>query len=282
MMTGMKRMKPPNLCTFKLIFVLSFIVAGLAGESFAEVEVAILPAENVVAPGATFDVEFTVNGTGSGFNGFDLFVGYDPTLLTLIAQQAIEQQGPLMKEACDNTPFHVFQVASDSTKLSVTYVLMCAGVSVTGPGVVYRLRFQAGLTEGTTQLELLEGTNFYNAGIIVSPLVTENAVVDIVSGTNTPPEPVETGLNLRAAPNPFNPQTVVSFDLPRPGVASLTIYATNGHKVVTLMDDFLGSGLHRVPWNGRDQNGRAVASGIYRVRLEAVGLSEMRSVALVK
>lgn len=282
MMTGMKRILTPNLCIFNGIFVLLSIVVCFAGESFAEIEVAILPAENAVAPGATFDVEFTVTDAGSGFNGFDLFVGYDPTLLTFIPQQATAQQGPLMQEACDNTPFHVFQVAPDSTKLSVTYVLLCAGVSVTDPGVVYRLRFQAGPAEGTTQLELLEGTNFYNAGIIVSPLVTENAVVDIVSGTNTPPEPVETGLNLKTAPNPFNPQTVVSFDLPRPGVASLTIYATNGSKIITLMDDFLNSGLHRVPWNGRDQNGRTVASGIYRVRLEAVGLSEMRSVALIK
>jgi len=282
MMTEMKLKKTSALCTFRWIFVLLSIVVCFAGEGLADVRVAILPATNVVAPGATFDVEFSVTEAGSGFNGFDLFVGYDPAVLTFISQPAISQQGPLMQEACENTPFHVFQIAPDSTSLSVTYVLLCAGVSVSGPGVVYRLRFQAGSTEDTTQLKLLEGTSFYNAGIIISPLVTEDAVVDIVSGTSTPPEPVETGLNLRAAPNPFNPQTVVSFDLPRPGVASLTIYATNGRKVITLMDDFLNSGLHRVPWNGQDQSGRQVASGIYRVRLEAVGLSELRSVALVK
>lgn len=263
-------------------FAILVVAALCSSVATASVHLAILPAASAVQSGSEFDVELTVTEAGTEFNGFDAYVEFDPAVLTFIQLPAVSQQGPLMQEACGNSPFHNFQIAPDSTSVSVNYVLLCAGVSVTGPGVIYRLRFRAEAESGTTHLRLLEGTSFYNAGVRILPLVIDDAVVNIGSGTDVPPEPVETSLNLRAAPNPFNPQTVVYFDVPRSGPVSLMIYAIDGHRVVTLIDTFLVDGPHNVPWNGRDQNGQQVAAGIYRLRLEAAGLSEMRSVALVK
>lgn len=68
-------------------------------------------------------------------------------------------------------------------------------------------------------------------------------------------------------PNPFNPSTTISFSLPESGQASLAIYNASGQKVRELASGTLTAGRHSVVWDGRDQNGNTVSSGIYISRL---------------
>jgi Tol biopolymer transport system component len=68
-------------------------------------------------------------------------------------------------------------------------------------------------------------------------------------------------------PNPFNPSTTISFTLPETGLASLVIYNATGQKVRELASGILSVGKHSVLWDGRDQNGRAISSGVYISRL---------------
>jgi len=68
-------------------------------------------------------------------------------------------------------------------------------------------------------------------------------------------------------PNPFNPTTTISFQMNKPGKAEIAIYNVRGQKVRTLMNDNLTSGRHDIQWNGKNDRGREVASGIYFVRL---------------
>ncbi len=70
-----------------------------------------------------------------------------------------------------------------------------------------------------------------------------------------------------ATPNPFNPRTTLSFDLPRDGRAQLTLYDLRGRKVVTLVDRHLTAGAHRAVWQGTDDHGRSAPSGVYLARL---------------
>ncbi len=72
-------------------------------------------------------------------------------------------------------------------------------------------------------------------------------------------------------PNPFNPETVIPFALPEAADVRLTIYNVLGQQVSHLVDDRLTAGCHRVAWDGRDEYGRQVASGLYFVRMQAVG-----------
>ncbi len=70
-------------------------------------------------------------------------------------------------------------------------------------------------------------------------------------------------------PNPFNGRTVIEFAIHRGGQrkVSIDVYDILGRRVKTVFSGTAGPGLHRVVWNGDDQNGRAVASGVYLYRV---------------
>ncbi len=69
------------------------------------------------------------------------------------------------------------------------------------------------------------------------------------------------------APNPFNSQTVLSYSLPEPGLARLEVFALTGQRVAVLHQGHHSAGIHRLHWDGRDHQGRPLASGIYLYRL---------------
>lgn len=70
-------------------------------------------------------------------------------------------------------------------------------------------------------------------------------------------------------PNPFNPSTAVHFDLGQAGTASLKIYDVRGRLVRTLVNAPVGAGRHQVTWDGRNDAGRPVASGVYLLEMSA-------------
>jgi len=85
-----------------------------------------------------------------------------------------------------------------------------------------------------------------------------------------------------AYPNPFNPSTTVTWELPRAADASVRVFDVNGRQVATLADGPADAGLHRTMWNGLDASGYLVPAGVYIVRLEAEGAAESRKIVLVK
>ena len=87
---------------------------------------------------------------------------------------------------------------------------------------------------------------------------------------------------LTAAPNPFNPRTELAFALASPVDAVLTIHDVRGRLVRRLLDRPLPAGRHAVRWDGRDDRGRAMASGVYLARLEAAGTVRERKLTLVR
>ena len=72
------------------------------------------------------------------------------------------------------------------------------------------------------------------------------------------------------APNPFNSQTVLAYFLPAPSSAHLEVFTLTGQRVAVLHQGLQQAGYHRLHWNGRDDAGRPVASGMYLYRLVTV------------
>jgi hypothetical protein len=83
-------------------------------------------------------------------------------------------------------------------------------------------------------------------------------------------------------PNPFNPATTIAFAIPRTSYVHLVVFNLLGQRVLTLVDDVLPPGRREIEWNGRDENGRVVSSGIYFYRLSSDEFSETRKMVLMK
>lgn len=81
--------------------------------------------------------------------------------------------------------------------------------------------------------------------------------------------PLQHDAALWAAPNPFNPITVVHFDVPQAGHVRLDIFDARGAHVATLVDHELRAGMFRATWNAVDDHGAPVGSGVYFARLNA-------------
>lgn len=76
---------------------------------------------------------------------------------------------------------------------------------------------------------------------------------------------------LAAYPNPFNPSTQIRFEMPEKEFMTLRIYNLQGRLVRELLHELRAAGVHTIRWNGRDDHGVAVTSGVYFIRFESAG-----------
>ena len=84
------------------------------------------------------------------------------------------------------------------------------------------------------------------------------------------------------APNPFNGGTVISWFQLQPGLARLEVYALNGQRVAVLQEGSRKAGQHRLRWDGRDERGRPLASGVYVYRLVTAETVHTRKLTLLR
>jgi hypothetical protein len=126
---------------------------------------------------------------------------------------------------------------------------------------VVNLRATGGPDPGLYDAELHIVSNDPTTGDFVVPIT-----IEVMTGTDAPaveaPRPNATALH-PAAPNPFRGQTVVRYDLPRPGRVSLRIYDVSGRLISTLVDGHVDPGYQSVIWDGRDTEGNRVSAGVY-------------------
>jgi len=113
-----------------------------------------------------------------------------------------------------------------------------------------------------------------NRGPLAPILTPEDPLSDI------PDTPVATVS--QNYPNPFNPQTKIDFTVTHDERVRVVIYDQTGKQVKVLVDQLYDTGTWSVNWDGRDQNGQAVASGIYFVRLNSASLNDVKKMVLVR
>ena len=123
-----------------------------------------------------------------------------------------------------------------------------------------------------------EGLPGYFDNIVVKPLET---VVSVEEEEIIKLQPKEFALN-QNYPNPFNPTTNISYQLQNNSSVSLVIYDVLGRKIKTLVSEQQSPGYYSVMWNGRNEMGIKVNSGVYVYTLKAGQLLESRKMLLMK
>jgi len=127
--------------------------------------------------------------------------------------------------------------------------------------------------EGDGRLELVE------AILVGTDGEKLNVAINSIDKITTLPGKYELEANI---PNPFNPDTRISYSLPQAGQVSLEIFNIMGQKVATLVDEYQEAGRYTVTWDSRNDEGRQVSSGIYLYRLKAGDFVQTRKMVLMK
>jgi hypothetical protein len=106
-------------------------------------------------------------------------------------------------------------------------------------------------------------------------------IVNIVSDFDIENIPTITAL-IGNFPNPFNPETIIRFSLGNNEHVSIEVYNIRGQKVRSLVNDYMSTGTHQVLWNGTDDYGQTVGSGIYLYVMRAGDYHSTQRMILMK
>ena len=106
-------------------------------------------------------------------------------------------------------------------------------------------------------------------------------VISITSESDNTITPAVTALKGNY-PNPFNPETTISFDLAKDSFVNIEIFNIKGQKVKTLISEQYKAGNHNVIWNGIDDNGRNVSSGVYFYKMSTENYNSINKMILMK
>jgi flagellar hook assembly protein FlgD len=83
-------------------------------------------------------------------------------------------------------------------------------------------------------------------------------------------------------PNPFNPTTTIKYQLPQDSKVTLTIYNTLGQVVRTLVNEDAKAGYYQMQWDGRNDAGTSVSTGMYIYRISAGNFTAVKKMTLMK
>ncbi len=110
-----------------------------------------------------------------------------------------------------------------------------------------------------------------------------SATLPFVARPTPAPPPLPTAFRLgQNYPNPFNQTTIIELDLPHTGKITLDVLNILGQKVATIADREFFAGFQRISWDGKDQRGDDLASGVYFYRLRMENFSQTRRMVILK
>ena len=117
--------------------------------------------------------------------------------------------------------------------------------------------------------------------VFSSPIEVELTTPEVINENDNTETLLKTELKGNY-PNPFNPSTNISFTLSAEVDLRIDIYNIKGQKILALVDDIYPAGSHSVVWNGTDDRGYSVSSGIYFYKMTAGGVQEIRRMVMMK
>lgn len=163
--------------------------------------------------------------------------------------------------------------ASDADGNYLYYSWWLNGVMVAPSGTEFNLRYKASLPSRSRLVVRVSDGLF-----IVEHVWTLDIQSSVAESAGMP---TEFSL-LQNYPNPFNPSTRIRFSVAKPSRVRLRIIDNSGRLVNSLADADYSVGRYEIEWNGRDEHGSAVSSGVYLCIMECEGYNGVRKVIFMK
>jgi hypothetical protein len=200
--------------------------------------------------------------------GYGFIVSFDPERF-----EYVEAEEPLTSMISPSGTDALLLARNHESGRVAVGAIQVDGTSASGEGSLVDLTFRSIDGSGFGDFRLLEGVVVDLAGQATS---VASSILDNV-GTG----PTDYGLN-QNVPNPFNPETTISYQLPESGRVLLTVYTSLGQEVRTLVDEVQEIGQYTIRWDGRDAAGRQVASGVYFYKMAAENFGDTKRMMLLK
>ncbi|MCD6176615.1 MAG: T9SS type A sorting domain-containing protein, partial [Candidatus Cloacimonetes bacterium] len=211
-----------------------------------------------------------------------------------------ESQSFSYTEEADYIPIYIdLDPADMPNEIGVMLDGECKGATVVQDTLANICAYITGSQGGTLEFEFSYGSRGVNTNykeyLVYEPETgyRETTTIDLKdkqdyyyvsfrspSGNSSDDLPVK--LSASNYPNPFNPTTTISYDLPSDGEIELSIYNIRGQQVKTLIKGEQIAGSYEVVWNGKDNNEKSVSSGLYFYKLSTKHETIMKKILMLK
>ena len=255
---------------FTVVLTIMFFFGGVEAHSYIEVAVPDTSAEH----GDTIAIPVTVsNVTGEEIYAFQMTLTFDSLVLTADSAYSTGT----ISEPWGSPIFN------DSIPGEIR-IAMAGVYPLSGSGVLVYVVFKVEGSQGNTTTIHFDEMVF-NEGDPAS--ITSDGLFEVVPGSDVededefPGRPAELTL-FQNYPNPFNPQTAIQYTLPHDCKVEIAIYNILGQRVKTLVNEQQRAGYKRVEWDGKNDRGEQVASGIYFYRIEAGEFTKSKKMEILK
>ncbi len=209
-------------------------------------------------------------------------------LCTLMAGTSPDSVSVEIQSEADSIRIYSFSSTSGEKLIA----LWSDGVAVDDdPGVPATLILPGLSNRTVTGIDVLNGfqqemiTEIENGNLVIRNLMVKDYPIIISSAsiaTNVTDRNPFTFALLQNYPNPFNSQTTITYELKKNAHMSLKIYNILGQSATTLVDEKQFEGRHSLQWNGKDQKGRDVVSGLYFYKMETTDFVKVRKMLLIR
>ena len=238
--------------------------------------VSVSPESSAIDVGDTLSVDILVD-SNAVIHGFEIILDYDEDLLDVLEVT----EGELMNGSGHST-FWFVVATSDSVHVNDAIL---GPAEVNGPGQLFRVKFEAE-AEGQSGLifKVVDIRDMTNTTIPSKPInghisIGPTSVKDEDSIQSYLPEEYFLAQNY---PNPFNPGTQIEYSLPQETFVSLKVYNINGQLIRTLVTEVQAPGVKIIHWDGKDDRGTNVASGVYFYAIKTENFFQTNRMLLLK
>jgi Tol biopolymer transport system component len=246
----------------------------LVGDSLVEVGALTNDGQHEAMPAVSLydDIAYMKSENPAGYNEpFNIYtIGYDGSGEFRVTT--------FTDHCCENADMPVFDTAA--THVFYAYNLKCGGIS---EGVFSIVKVDLATNKSTFILDGRTGPTQYRDPFVGTWQLSVSAVDP---GSQSPGGEASnagtTALSLNSRPNPFNPATEILYSLNTPADVEVVICDIRGRVVRTFNEQGVGAGDHSIRWDGNNNSGQRVASGVYGVRLRAGSLEEEIKVTVLK